>query len=93
MSDVDPYAPKTPEEIAAQFFVAEPQIAPTPEEVAEVVSEAEQIEAILEAPTGTIAEILDWVGGNPDRAEIALDAELSGQNRKNLVRQLRAIAL
>ncbi|GAB2951946.1 hypothetical protein GCM10027280_45410 [Micromonospora polyrhachis] len=42
-------------------------------------------------PTGTIAEILAWVDGNPDRAARALDVEQAGKARSTLVADLTAI--
>jgi hypothetical protein len=32
-------------------------------------------------PGGTVAEIVDWVGDDPARAQAALDAEYAGANR------------
>lgn len=39
----------------------------------------------LEVPEGTIGDILAWVGDDPARAELALQAELEGKRRKTLV--------
>jgi hypothetical protein len=91
LSDTDPFAAKTPEEVAAQEAARNPVVAPEPvaDRLEDEVKEAEA----LESPNGTISEILEWVGGSPERAQIALAAEEAGQNRKNLVRQLRNIAL
>lgn len=47
---------------------------------------------MAEVPEGTVNDVLDWVGDDPDRAQEALDAERSGQNRTTLVSQLEAIA-
>lgn len=46
----------------------------------------------MSAPQGTIAEVLDWVGNDPARAQEALDAEYAGPNRSTLISQLEAIA-
>jgi hypothetical protein len=46
----------------------------------------------VEAPEGTIAEVLAWVGNDPERAQAALDAEYDGANRSTLITQLEAIA-
>lgn len=47
----------------------------------------------LVAPRGTIAEVLAWVGGDSDRAEVALEAELmSTAGRKTLIGKLEEIA-
>src|SRR5262245_54346419 len=45
-----------------------------------------------EVPDGTIAEVLDWVGDDPVRANAALHAEYAGQNRSTLITRLEAIA-
>lgn len=42
-------------------------------------------------PEGTIAEVLAWVGSDPDRAQQALDAERAGQNRSTLITQLQEL--
>jgi hypothetical protein len=44
-----------------------------------------QSQADDEVPQGTIADVQDWVGDDPDRAQQALDAERAGQNRATLV--------
>jgi len=46
----------------------------------------------MAVPQGTVAEVLDWVGDDPARANEALDAEYDGQNRSTLIAQLEAIA-
>ena len=47
----------------------------------------------LVAPRGTIAEVLAWVGGDSDRAEVALESELmSTAPRKTLIGKLEEIA-
>jgi hypothetical protein len=43
-------------------------------------------------PGGTVAEIVDWVGDDPERAQAALDAEYAGANRTTLIAQLEPIA-
>jgi hypothetical protein len=43
-------------------------------------------------PGGTVAEILEWVGSDPARAQGALDAEYAGANRTTLIAQLEPIA-
>jgi hypothetical protein len=48
---------------------------------------------MTDVPQGTIAEVLDWVGEDPDRADLALQAEYLGQNRSTLITQLEAIAV
>jgi hypothetical protein len=44
-----------------------------------------------DVPSGTIDEVLGWVGDDHDRAQRALDAERAGQNRSTLITQLEAI--
>jgi hypothetical protein len=46
----------------------------------------------MTVPIGTVAEMLDWVGDDPDRADLALQAEYTGQQRSTLIAQLEAIA-
>lgn len=63
----------------------------------EVIAHLEQIanpQAVNEAyrpdavPTGTVDEVLAWVGDDRDRAARALEVELSGKNRASLVAAL-----
>lgn len=42
-------------------------------------------------PEGTVAEVLDWVGEDPERARQALEAERAGQQRTTLTSQLEAL--
>ena len=42
-------------------------------------------------PTGSIAELLEWVGEDEERAAAALEAELAGHGRKTLVSKLENI--
>jgi hypothetical protein len=42
-------------------------------------------------PSGTVDEVLGWVGDDPDRAQKALNAERDGQNRSSLIAKLEAI--
>jgi len=39
-------------------------------------------------PSGTIAEVLAWVGDDPERAQAAYDAERAGQGRVTLLTAL-----
>lgn len=39
----------------------------------------------LEVPTGTVADVLEWVGDDPDRANAALEAEEAGKRRKGIL--------
>ena len=45
----------------------------------------------LEVPGGTIGDVLAWVGADPARAELALEAELAGKRRKTLVDALEQV--
>lgn len=44
-----------------------------------------------EVPTGTVEEVKEWVGDDPDRARQALEAERAGQNRSTLIAYLEEI--
>jgi hypothetical protein len=41
-----------------------------------------------DVPDGTIGEVLDWVGDDPDKADRALQVERTGQNRSSLISEL-----
>jgi hypothetical protein len=43
------------------------------------------------APSGTIEEVKAWVGEDSERAQKALDAERSGQNRPTLIAYLEGV--
>ena len=55
---------------------------PPPEEEPDAPTPEPEPEAV---PEGTIAEIKDWVGEDPARAQAALDAEKAGTNRSTLI--------
>ena len=40
---------------------------------------------------GTVAEVLEWVGNDPERAQAALDAEREGAQRSTLIAQLESL--
>lgn len=93
MSETDPYA--APEDAGApnvyyppaerlKAVAAEPVTEPEVENPAEPNTD----EAV---PSGTVAEVLSWVGEDHDRAVRALAAEEAGHNRKSLVKSLSAI--
>jgi hypothetical protein len=42
-------------------------------------------------PTGTISEVMEWVGDDTERARVALEAETAGLNRKSLVNKLNEL--
>lgn len=41
-----------------------------------------------DVPDGTVQEVLDWAGEDPDRIQSALNAERAGQNRSSLITEL-----
>lgn len=45
----------------------------------------------LEAPKGTVSEVLAWVGDDKDKAKVALEAEQDGAKRVTLIRDLEEI--
>jgi hypothetical protein len=42
-------------------------------------------DAEIEVPDGTVADLLEWVGDDPDRANAALEAEEAGKRRKGVL--------
>jgi hypothetical protein len=42
----------------------------------------------LRVPDGSVSEVLDWVGDDPDRRAAALAAEKAGKNRVTLIKAL-----
>lgn len=48
--------------------------------------------ATSQVPDGTVTEVLDWVGDDPERAQAALVAEREGSNRSTLIAQLETIS-
>lgn len=46
----------------------------------------------MDVPQGTAAEVLAWVGDDPERAGEALSAEYAGQYRSTLIAKLETIA-
>ena len=97
MSDTDPYAdPAAPNVYYPPVVVptevevivpAAPE--PAPEEPTVPVVEEPVVEGAV--PTGTIAEILAWVGVDHDRAVRALAVEAVGHKRKSLIKALTAL--
>lgn len=45
-----------------------------------------------DVPEGTRADVLAWVGHDPERARQALEAERAGKARSTLIDQLEALA-
>lgn len=47
--------------------------------------------ALEPVPSGTAAEILEWVGDDSERAERALEIEKDKHKRKTLIRELEKV--
>jgi hypothetical protein len=45
----------------------------------------------VEVPDGTVADVFAWVGGDPERARLALDAERQDQQRTTLITELERL--
>lgn len=87
MSDTDPY-------YAGPVIVeADPTVNNEPTPVAEEAeAPAPAVEnQKLEVPEGTAATVLEWVDGDKDAAQAALEAEQAGQKRTTLINKLKAI--
>jgi hypothetical protein len=85
MSATDPYAaPDAPNVEEAKISTPEPVEAPVEAIEAPVTEE-------ITVPEGSIKDVLGWVSEDPTKAQAALDAETSGDNRKTLVKELKAI--
>lgn len=74
-------------------YEAETTVVETPaeEEVAETTTEVvpePTPEPALVVPEGSIPKVNAWVGTDKERAQLALDAELAGENRKSLIKTL-----
>lgn len=87
MSDTDPYYAGPSIIESDTTVVNEP--APVAEE-AEAAAPAVENQK-LEVPEGTAATILEWVDGDKEAAQAALDAEQAGQKRTTLINKLKAI--
>lgn len=51
----------------------------------------EVVEETVEVPTGTVKEVLEWVGDDKERAQLALDAETESTARKSLIQALEEV--
>jgi hypothetical protein len=51
----------------------------------EFTDEIESDGRAWDVPDGTVADVLEWVGDDPDRANAALEAEESGKRRKGVL--------
>jgi hypothetical protein len=48
-------------------------------------------EPTFDTQEATVADVLEWVGDDKGRAQVALDAERDGKQRTSLVTELEAI--
>lgn len=87
MSVTDPYA--APEESAPTVEEAK-AFTPTEPEAPVEAPEAPVTEEPT-VPEGSVKDVLGWVAEDPAKAQLALDAENSGEKRKTLVKELNAI--
>lgn len=57
----------------------------------EVLAPVEEVETdkAQEVPVGSVAEVLEWVGDDQERAKRALEVEKAGHKRKTLLKQLK----
>lgn len=76
------------EEVTTAKVVETPEVVKT--EVAPVVETVAVTEPVS-VPEGKVAEILEWVGGDVERAVQALSAEEAGARRTTLVKALEEI--
>lgn len=80
----DPYAPQDPQVVEAHEAKSAASSEQSPVGADPVVVEP--------VPKGTSAEVMDWVGGDEDRAQQAYDAELAtSKPRKGLLDELEEI--
>lgn len=61
-----------------------PEVFPQPEPASATAMDPNAV------PSGTVDDVLDWVGTDPVRAQAALDAEDSGKQRSTLMEALQA---
>ena len=80
--------PETLEPIDPLQTIAFSESGPVPPPVGQDTTETTTA-ILVDVPDGTVAEVLTWVGDNPQRRRRALQAELAGKNRKTLLNQLR----
>ena len=60
------------------------------EKVEDASSDTQEPKA-LEVPAGSVAEVLEWVGEDQERAAAALEAEKAGHERKTLIAKLEEL--
>lgn len=44
-----------------------------------------------DVPDGSVDEVLDWAGDDPDRQRVALEAEMEGKERKTIIEAFEGI--
>lgn len=49
----------------------------------------ERLDDPIDVPSGSVAEVLEWAGDDPERRQAALNAEERGKGRTTLIRALR----
>lgn len=76
----NPYAPKSKSE---PVEVEAPEV--------EETEEVEETNNSEEVPEGTSAEVLEWVGEDPERAKKALEVEEQGEQRIGLSKKLKEL--
>ena len=86
MSDIDPFAPPSGPNVEVAKTDVPAEVVEAPVEAVEAPVTEEQ-----SVPEGSIKEVLGWVAEDPTKARAALDAENSGEKRKTLVKELKAI--
>ena len=75
----------------ASDMIAASESQSEPDQVTAQDSASTEQSAESSVPTGSVREIMDWVGDDKDRAQSALDQENSkDDSRVSLVRQLEA---
>lgn len=91
----DPFSPKAAVKAVRGKKAAVTKDAPQPEpDLSVQTGEQAPAPQVNEngVPQGTATEVLDWVGEDKDKAQLALDAEdASGEPRKTVVAKLQGI--
>lgn len=100
MSKSNPYAaPKrqyaksfhTPVEETEEKTIPVEEQSPPVEEAGNTQAVSNETNSVEEVPDGNIKEVLAWVDNDKERAQLALDKELEGDERVTLVRDLKEI--
>ena len=48
----------------------------------------ERLDDPIEVPSGSVADVIEWAGDDPDRRKAALEAERRGKGRSTLIKAL-----